>query len=298
MPPGESPAVARRRVRLALRAARESLGLTQGQVAEEMEWSLSKIMRIESGEVTISPIDLKALLACLDVTNVDVIQQLVNDAKASRRRRSWWFDVGYRDHLPSGLLRLVQFEAEASALRFFNIVGVPGLLQTPAYAAAFLDSYSDQLSAQTVDMRKDVRLRRQQEFFSRSDNPELMVILDESVLLREVGGVEVMIPQLKSLLQRAERSRTLIRIVPLTTAAPLAMISPFIIVDLGGEQDSLLYLETSFDDEIIEERHKVSQYRASFEGLWSHALSDADSLRLIEKRLKMMSAGQRRSLSV
>ena len=59
----ESPAGARRRVRLAVREAREARGLTQGQVAEAMEWSQSKVIRIESGEVTISPNDLRPLLA-------------------------------------------------------------------------------------------------------------------------------------------------------------------------------------------------------------------------------------------
>ncbi|GGM24848.1 helix-turn-helix domain-containing protein [Dactylosporangium sucinum] len=51
---GDTPAVARRRVRLAIRDARNAKGYTQGQVADAMDWSLSKVMRIESGEVTIS----------------------------------------------------------------------------------------------------------------------------------------------------------------------------------------------------------------------------------------------------
>ena len=62
----DSPAIARRRVRLAVRDARLDKKLTQSEVAEAMEWSLSKVMRIESGEVTISPNDLRPLLeACL-----------------------------------------------------------------------------------------------------------------------------------------------------------------------------------------------------------------------------------------
>ena len=58
----DPPAVARRRVWMALRRAREVKGYTQGQVAEEMEWSLSKVMRIEKGEVSISVSDLRALM--------------------------------------------------------------------------------------------------------------------------------------------------------------------------------------------------------------------------------------------
>ena len=69
MAAGDLPAVARRRVRMALREAREKRDLTQSQVAEAMEWSLSKVMRIESGEVTIAPNDLRFLLAYLGITD-------------------------------------------------------------------------------------------------------------------------------------------------------------------------------------------------------------------------------------
>src|SRR5690242_4177194 len=56
------PAVERRRVGLALRRARATNGLTQHEVAEEMEWSLPKVIRIENGEVAIAPNELRVLL--------------------------------------------------------------------------------------------------------------------------------------------------------------------------------------------------------------------------------------------
>ena len=59
---GEHPAVARRRVRLALRKARRSAGLNQGDVADRLGWSLSKAQRIEAGEVAVSITDLRALV--------------------------------------------------------------------------------------------------------------------------------------------------------------------------------------------------------------------------------------------
>jgi hypothetical protein len=45
---GISPTVARRRLRLALREARETASPTQLAVAEQMDWSLSKMIRIEN----------------------------------------------------------------------------------------------------------------------------------------------------------------------------------------------------------------------------------------------------------
>src|SRR5690242_838430 len=90
MATGDTPAVARRTVRLAIRDARTARGLTQTQVAEEMEWSLSKVMRIESGEVTISPNDLRPLLSYLGVRQKARVDELVTAAKASKQRQQWW----------------------------------------------------------------------------------------------------------------------------------------------------------------------------------------------------------------
>jgi len=85
------PAVARRRVRLALRSARESKQLTQTDIARAMDWSLSKVMRIEKGEVNVSPSDLKLLLQHLDVRDPVQVSQLMDDAKLSRQQR-WSID--------------------------------------------------------------------------------------------------------------------------------------------------------------------------------------------------------------
>lgn len=56
------PTVQRRRLRVELRKARDTAGLKQAEVARAMEWSPSKLIRIESGQVSISTNDLRALL--------------------------------------------------------------------------------------------------------------------------------------------------------------------------------------------------------------------------------------------
>ena len=63
------PGVHRRKLRSILRQLRESSGTTQIATAEAMSWSVSKLIRIESGSVSISVNDLRALLNYYDVTN-------------------------------------------------------------------------------------------------------------------------------------------------------------------------------------------------------------------------------------
>ena len=141
----EAPAVARRRLRLALRKAREAKGLTQAQVAEALDWSLSKVNRIETGEVTVSTTDLHALLRLFEVTDAAQVDRLVADARASRRR-GWWDEPRYRQHLTPAMLQLFQFETEATTIRIFHPTLIPGLLQTRAYAEAALGVWRDRLS--------------------------------------------------------------------------------------------------------------------------------------------------------
>ncbi|MGH3966150.1 MAG: helix-turn-helix domain-containing protein [Pseudonocardiaceae bacterium] len=56
------PTILRRRLRSELRKARDTAGMTQRDVAVAMDWSQSKLIRIESGAVNISTNDLRALL--------------------------------------------------------------------------------------------------------------------------------------------------------------------------------------------------------------------------------------------
>src|SRR3954471_709174 len=109
-----SPTVARRRLRLALREAREKAKLTQQEVAEQMEWSLSKVIRIESGDVSIAPNDLRPLLAYLGVKDRTLVNELLAFAKIARTRQhaAWYQKPGMKEHLTGPMLRLIEYEAE------------------------------------------------------------------------------------------------------------------------------------------------------------------------------------------
>jgi transcriptional regulator with XRE-family HTH domain len=282
----ESPAVARRRVRLALRRAREAKQLTQGQIAEAMEWSLSKVMRIEKGDVSISASDLRVLLDFLAVRDPGEVKQLMTDARTSRSER-WSADPDYREHLTPATAQLLQFEAEATAIRHYSNVVIPGPLQTPAYARAMFTGYVHDLAEDTIRARIDVRLRRR-EIFYRPDPPDYLAILDESVLWREVGGRAVMGEQLSELLKIMADTAILVRIVPFAAAASIALLGPFSIFDLGAEENAVLYRESHTADEIVHARRLIGRHREVFERLWPEALDDAASAGLIKKRADAM----------
>jgi len=74
----------RQRLRAELRNARLRAGLTQQQVANAMDWSASKMLRIETGAVGISTIDLRALLVCYDVRDEGRTAELVELVRGNR----------------------------------------------------------------------------------------------------------------------------------------------------------------------------------------------------------------------
>ncbi|MGX6604312.1 hypothetical protein ACWKSP_19565 [Micromonosporaceae bacterium Da 78-11] len=77
MPDGGSPAVACRRVRLAMREAREAVDLTPGRLTEQVEWSPNKFIRIENGDVHISMNDLPSQLGLIDSPDVGIMPHRV-----------------------------------------------------------------------------------------------------------------------------------------------------------------------------------------------------------------------------
>ena len=283
MSTGDLPAVARRRVRLAVREARERKGLTQADVAEAMEWSASKIMRIESGEVTVSPNDLRPLLAYLGIQDRVRVEELIQDAKASRRRQEWWDEPRFREYLTPAMRQLIQYEVQAHVVKYFYMTLIPGRLQTPAYAEALLRSYGDWLEGHERDIRLEARVRRRKELMARKDRPDIQLLLDESVLRRKIGGGRVMGDQLRDLVQLADQERVRVRVVPFELqTAPPPLLGSFEVLYLGTDEDAVMYYESALVDEIIEDKADIKRHLESFSRLWDTGLDEAISVRLIQ----------------
>jgi transcriptional regulator with XRE-family HTH domain len=281
------PAVARRRVRLALRAAREAKQFTQTEIARAMDWSLSKVMRIEKGEVNVSSSDLKLLLEHLEVRDPEQVHQLLEDARLSRQQR-WSIDPTDREHLTPAMVEMIQFEAEAATIRYFSGQLFPGPVQTRAYAEALFADFPSPLAPATIEARIAARLRRVRNLYR---DPPLVfrVLLDESALLRPVGGAEVMADQLDYLGKLMDETHLDIRVVPFKTGSPvMAYFGPFVIHDLADEASALLYREMMGGDELVRSEAEIKRHRDAFEWMWESALDQSESRAMIAGQAAML----------
>jgi transcriptional regulator with XRE-family HTH domain len=279
-----SPAVARHRLRLALRRQREATGRTQGDIAGSLDWSLSKLQRIEAGENAISTTDLHALLGELDVTDPEVIRALVAEAKVARGR-SQWDKPPYREMLTPATKMLFEFEAVATTIRSFQTTLFPGNLQTREFAVKVLQTWVGHMNEYEREVRVEARVERRARVFNRPDPPQYMLVLDEAMLHRNVGGARIYAQQLRHVLDEAEAGRIQLRVAPFDVAAVVIVQFPFTILTMTEDEDSVLYRENYDSDEIIQAPERVLRQREIFDRLWNESLSAAASVRVIEERV-------------
>jgi transcriptional regulator with XRE-family HTH domain len=274
-----SPVVPRRRLRTELKRARLEAGQTQGEVATAMDWSLSKLIRIEAGTVSISTNDLRALLRYYQIVDPARTDELINLGRAARDR-TWWSD--YRDKATSGLLQLIGYESAASARRNFEPLLVPGLLQTEDYARAIISALDETVSTERVNTLVEIRMRRE-ELVRGANPPQLYFVLDEAVIRHQTGGPEVMRGQLHQLIKTAERPNVTIEVIPFTAGIHQGMRGSFVVLEFPDPaDDDVAYVEDAAGGLVIrEDRDEIQSYRETFERLRALSLGPRESLELI-----------------
>lgn len=246
---GVDPAIHRRRLRSELRDAREAAGMTQRDVAAAMDWSQSKLIRIESGAVNISTNDLRALLNHYDM-DIAQIDALIDVARAAREATRWNL---YKDVASPQYLAFLGYESSASIIRSFEPFVVPGLLQTEEYARTVI-SMAEAGDPRKIDPLVDLRMERQ-ELLVRQPARDLHFIMDEAVIRRVTGGRDLMRRQLRHLQGFVEGNPNVtIRVVPFDHGMyPRHRVAYWLFEFSSPEDEYVLYLENPLGQYIVRE---------------------------------------------
>ncbi|MEU4557741.1 helix-turn-helix transcriptional regulator [Actinoplanes sp. NPDC023936] len=284
-PEEDLPAVARRRVRLALRRARDERGSSQGEIARELGWSLSKLQRIELGDVAVSPADVRVLLSCYGIGDEQLINRLVSDAKVARRER-YWAEMENRHLLRPVVRQLMQFEEAATSVSVFQPQVVPGSLQTPETVHTILDRWRASHTDEESRALAESRARRRRLLTEESGAPEYRLLLDECVLQRVIGGYRTAAEQWDEVARVAERPNVRIRLLPAGEGAFAGAMGGFSLMQLdpNDSSDAVLYVESFLSGEIIQAGTTVEIYRKYFEEFWARALDETATTYAIRAR--------------
>jgi transcriptional regulator with XRE-family HTH domain len=276
-----SPAVQRRRLRGELRRARLDAGLTQEQVANAMDWSLSKLIRIENGSTGISTNDLRAILLHYKITDEASTAEMLALARASRER-SWWST--YREVASPRLIQLIEYEQAAYISRNYQSFVIPGMLQTAEYARASINQLLPDMPPEQVDPRVEIRMKRQ-ELLSRTDAPAMFFMMDEGVVRRLVGGKDVMRHQLRRMIEAAGIPKVTVEVVPFSAGALQGMQAPFVIHEFhDAADDDVLYQETPSDGFLSRDNpEEILSFRESFERLREASLGPEGTIDFLDE---------------
>lgn len=230
------PSLNRRRLRIELRKAREGAGLTQRDAAKHLEWSLSKLIRIEAGTVSLGVTDLRALLQMYEVTDAELVSELEDAARGSKGQ-SWW--AQYSELVSPQYAQYLGYEGAASTIRMYNPIILPGVVQTEDYATALLSARAPEAQVRQL---VELRITRQERFFESENGPQMNIVLDEAAVRREIGGPAVMRRQLDHINTLAEHPRATIQLLPFSAGAHYGITAPFILLEFKDDDD-LLFIE-------------------------------------------------------
>ncbi|MFI1016720.1 helix-turn-helix domain-containing protein [Streptomyces sp. NPDC020965] len=265
-----------------LRELRTAAGLDPAAVDRTLGFSRSKTSRIELGRHGCKQADALSFLDLYGVESEEYVGEFLRLVDQSRRA-DWW--RSFSDVLSDFFTPLVSLEGAAERIRTYEPFYVPGLLQTPAYTHAVIKAGPGQLLAHDVLRRVDLRQERQRQL-DHPDAPRLWAVIDESVLMRTVGGRDVMRAQLQHLITMMERPRVTLQIAPLDVSAAVGVGTgvTYLRFALNDLKDAV-YIEHLTDSTFSQKPQTVEQYRNMLDRLGACALTPSETLAVLRERL-------------
>lgn len=208
-----SPAARQRRLASELRRLRRGARLTGKEVVTRLGWSEAKLSRIENGQTRVKIADLNEFMDLYDVSGAHRAE-LVALAEESREPGPFEELGGY---LPEGHAEFLRAESEAQAMWTWEPQVVPGLLQLEDYTRALVQLWPVRLPRPAAEVERRVQTSRlRQRVLTRAPPPELLFVIDESVLLRGFAAPSVMRDQLLYLAEVSEQPNIELRILTLS----------------------------------------------------------------------------------
>lgn len=262
--------VAKRRLSRRLLQLRVQSGYTANHVCDMLNWGRGKVGRFEANQWKRPEMsDIRDLLRIYDVAEGE--KEQLEELAIQARARPWWRDYSdiFENEFPG-------FENDASRIRVFMPLVLPGLLQSQDYAEAFM-----RIGPRPPSWRRkvlDTRQRRQ-EILSRPGDtaPMLTAVITEASLRYQWGSRSDRRDQIEHLIDMGRRPNIDLRIQRFTDGPPPGLMSAINIFDFAEGEPSLAFTETDFAVVEVNDPDQVSRYIQSFEKAVDGALEPSDT---------------------
>ncbi|MFJ5102444.1 helix-turn-helix domain-containing protein [Streptomyces sp. NPDC088554] len=281
MPAGGKPTVRSRRFGRKMQRHRLGAGFDQSQAAEFIYGSRSKISRMEDGITTAKPAEVLLLLDWYGVTDEAERGHLVWLAKNSTHR-GWWLNFpelseGYRNH--------ISLEDDATFIREWQTVLVPGLLQTAAYAEQTSVLAPKRVPPDVVAQFVKVREERQAKI--EEGGAHYSAVLWEPIVTLPLVPDDVHHEQLEHLLKAGRRNNVSLQVLPVSAGVKAGITYPFSSFSFDSHPTvEAVAIDNLRGASILEGMDDLTAYASVFDRLRSEALSPDASARLIRRVLR------------
>jgi transcriptional regulator with XRE-family HTH domain len=262
--------IAKRRLSRRLAELRVASGYTANHVCDILNWGRGKVGRFEANQWKRPEMsDIRDLLR---IYNADTtVQDELEDLAIRARARPWWREYPeiFGNEFPG-------FENDASLIRVFMPLILPGLLQTAAYVEAGLRT--GPRSPAWRQKALETRLRRQ-EILSRTGPaaPKVVAVITEASLLFRWGTQADQYEQIAHLVELGGRPNIELRVQRFADGPYPGMHSMINIFGYPGGEPSLVFMETDYAIEEVSSADSVSAYEEAFSRARDGALEPADT---------------------
>jgi hypothetical protein len=272
--------VAKRRLSRRLAELRNTTGYTANHVCDILNWGRGKVGRFEANQWKRPEMsDIRDLIRIYQVEGA--AREEIEDLAVRCRIRPWWREYGeiFDNEFPG-------YENDATAIRAYMPMVVPGLLQTSAYMEALFKS-----SPRPPVWRRKAALARlrRQEILDRPDGaaPRLSVVITEASLRYRWGMHEDRREQIEHLAEMSRRRNIELRIQRFDDGPPsgLSMVNVF---SFPEDEPPIVFVETDYSVEEVSGQAAVQGYIQSFERACDAALEPEDTTVYLEKLAKGM----------
>jgi hypothetical protein len=255
---------------------RVGAGYTANHVCDMLNWGRGKVGRFEANQWKRPEMsDIRDLLRFyqVDEDSARVIEDLAMRAKV----RPWWRD--YQDIFDN---EFPGFEADASRIRVFTPLVIPGLLQTADYIDALMRSSGKAPAWRCRAV--EARLRRQQ-ILDRDDGPlsQLEAVIAEASLLYRWGSRTERRNQLLHLAEMGERRNVSLHLQRFADGPPPGMFCAVQIFDYGDIEMSLVFTETDHGIQEVSDTEYVNSYIEAFDRAVDAALEPRDTAQYLKQ---------------
>jgi transcriptional regulator with XRE-family HTH domain len=268
-----------------LRDLRTRAKVSTYELASRLGWSQSRVTRMERGQAPVTPEDVAAWADAVGADHDTAAALMAQAEDAANQMRSWREVHG--KGLASRQREMAAIHSTMTNFREFAHACVPGLLQTPAYAARILE-LADVAGRGGVAEAAAQRINNQAILYDPARSFEF--VLTEAALRYRAGPAPMMRAQADKIIGTMTLPSVSISVIPFTAEPAALYVSGFVIYEIPDAP--FVLVEVLSIEQQLGSAWDLQLYRETFARLQGTAVTGVEAEALITTSMTVLDTCQ------